>query len=248
MSQDKQAILSRWFKVGEEIPLDNQRTGVVISFDKTYIGRGGFDYQHAGIYLNFLKPLIVFKENSWEPRFLSCVGVKKECENRGVTIEELEKLKVKIGDLPDTPFWEGDEVFNKFGSKLHIAKIIYKDNPSHILYQEDGGSEATEIAFSLSQRGNIWKLTHGAPLDFASIDEEAKFYQSLGMSQKVQSTSEDGLWSLTAAIEAIHRGEGDQMKLKDKQKLSFIVIKYDNEEFGERMRTHILTQFLDIEN
>jgi hypothetical protein len=109
-------------------------------------------------------------------------------------------------------------------------------------------------------------MGHGEPMEFTSIDEEAAFYKSLGMSRNVtevaaleqreladatefrDANEEQNFYaSMTAtfpeAIKALRDGNADEMKLRDKKQMTFVVIKYDNEEFGRRMRAHTLAKF-----
>ena len=94
----------------------------------------------------------------------------------------------------------------------------------------------SKIALTLIERGNIWKLEHGEPLSFGSLDEEAAFYKSLGMSRKVPGNNSNGFWYFAAGIHSLHDGSADQLIVKNKGTLEVVLIKYDNEEFGNRMR------------
>ena len=101
----------------------------------------------------------------------------------------------------------------------------------------------------LVEKGEIWKLEHGDPLSFTDIEEEALFYKSLGMSQKVPREGADCIWQLWAAVQAIQQGRADRYIPKDRKKQQVVLIKYDNRAFGERMRKHVLEpigMYLDL--
>ena len=175
-------------------------------------------------------------------------------------MEKIKALEVRLCNLPDTPFWVGDIVKKDVGRQMSvrdgvIATVNYNyttinyrvttslDTPSQTELWEEAG-------LTLVERGNIWKLEHDEPLTFtgeteeARLLEEAKFYKSLGMSQKVRHFShhvgdepEAGdLWELRAGIQKLQSGEADQLIVKNKKTQAVILIKYDNEEFGNRMR------------
>ncbi len=81
--------------------------------------------------------------------------------------------------------------------------------------------------FALVERGNLCKMEHDEPLDFTDIEEEAKFFQKLGMSSKlnqslrVPDAVEAGFvvsyktekFDIASALKCIHLGEGHKMKL-----------------------------------
>ena len=107
----------------------------------------------------------------------------------------------RLRDLPETKFWEGDFVksltqriwdTNVFTiSRINYDYInkqrddgspmpIYDVNP----YPDQGGTTAMgEDELSLISRGNVWKYYHNIPIEFASIAEEARFYNSIGRTQ-----------------------------------------------------------------
>ena len=73
----------------------------------------------------------------------------------------------------------------------------------------------SKIALTLIERGNIWKLEHGESLSFGSLEEEADFYKSLGMSRKLVNTKEeDGLWSMKEAFDMLSLDMVDKIIIK----------------------------------
>lgn len=252
------AARKEWFKVGDEIFTYGQ-SGIVIGFGEKYIGRGGLLHAEAGTYIDFTN--ILFAPTDGSPKkfvryvpmdFTTTATIQKICE-------QLCGVYIRIGDLPETPFWEGDTVsinddLYGYACGAWVVECINYDTPDKICTLKtaalcstggDGYLHKSKSSdhLQLLARGNIWKLAHGEPLDFTDINEEAKFHQSLGMSQKVRHPITDGnLWEIGDAIKAIARGEGHQTKFKDKNSMAFVLIKYDNEEFGKRMRAHTLKQ------
>ena len=261
---DVGGVLKEWFKIGDEVTLNTGESGIVIGFGEKYIVRGGFRHKYAGTYIDFEKLFIAPTDGS--PRtFVSVESFNKMRILPGY----LSSVFIRIGDLPETPFWEGDIVAFR-------DKVVMKSDGGHVQnydchtvlrhkYLQDGGIECwiatperVEIRVGspddlvLMSRGNLWKLDHGEPMIFTSINDEAKFYQSLGMSQKVIRTHSPYSslppcgpeeWGMEAALSLILEGNADEMKLKNKKPMTFVVIKYDNEKFGCRMRAHTLAKF-----
>jgi hypothetical protein len=253
MSQYSKALRAKWFQVGDEVTINRgSQKGIVLGFGKRHIGRNGYHcHKISGVYIDFRNILVADEAGS--EVYVDAIGLVPPPALASVTaycdiLGKMSTLKIKITDLPDTPFWEGDHVLLGSGTGSYIIeRIRYDEKP--IRYETYGGRRiSTDGAFQLVKRGNIWKLAHGEPLDFPDINEEAKFHQSLGMSQKVRNPIMCGdIWGVGKAIEAIVHGKGDQMKVKHQKPLAFVVIKYDNEEFGKRMRAHTLKQFVGIE-
>ena len=257
---DVGGVLKEWFKIGDEVTLNTGESGIVIGFGEKYIVRGGFRHKYAGTYIDFEKLFIAPTDGS--PRtFVSVESFNKMRILPGY----LSSVFIRIGDLPETPFWEGDIVAFR-------DKVVMKSDGGHVQnydchtvvshkYLQDGHIECwiasrerveTRIDFpekiTLIHRGNLWKMDHGEPMIFASIEEETKFYQSIGMSQKLTHPSELPPWTseefgMETALSIVRRGFADEIKLKDKKLMTFVVIKYDNEELGKRIRALTLAKF-----
>jgi hypothetical protein len=253
-------LLSRWYKVGEKVQLaarDNQ--GTIIGFGKRYVPRGGHQHKQAGIYINFTK-LHVIRDQGWE----ECLVDVSHLQTYYITPERMElarsgeisKLMIKIGELPETPFWEGDIVsigYENFGTAT-VSEIDYSEKD--VCYkvemarpQGHGWSQTVHgwaETFVLVERGNLWKMAHGEPMQFASLEKEAAFYKSLGMSQKltcmISGYDQIHVCEIGEALAQIRNGHADQMKIKDKRKPTYVLIKYDDREFGKRMRAHTLAK------
>lgn len=253
-------LLKGAVQVGCSVAITKERAGICIGFAEKYIPRGGFEHKHAGVYIDFATAIVKPRDGGPNER----VNVAD-----GSLGEERAEISIRIGDLPDTPFWEGDFVRIKNAHELQppvpnvsswcVDSINLQQgfipHPSFNISLPSGlkrsGMCADEL--TLVKRGNLWKMEHGEKMEFASIEEEAKFYQSLGMSKKLTHTVHRGfvgeiaettdIWKLTDAAMCLVRGEGDDMKLKDKKNMTYVVIKYDSGEFGKRMRAHALAKF-----
>ena len=253
-------LIDAWWKVGNEVRLNTNKSGIVIGFGEKHIHRGSLRHKYSGCYIDFEKLFVAPTDGS--PRTLISAW---SLTNMSLEVEVPSRVFIRIGDLPETPFWEGDIVAFR-------DKVVMKSDGGHVQnydchtvvshkYLQDGGIECwiatperVEIRVGspddlvLMSRGNLWKLDHGEPMIFASIEEETKFYQSIGMSQKLTHPSELPPWTseefgMETALSIVRRGFADEIKLKDKKLMTFVVIKYDNEELGKRIRALTLAKF-----
>jgi hypothetical protein len=234
--------------------------GTVVGFGEKYIERGGFRHKYAGTYIDFEKILIAPSDGS-PKRYLDCRSGNNPRPIFASLDKDMSDAYVRIGDLPETPFWEGDTVNTQFhgGVKLIVSSIDYTNRrePAYNLQTETGinACNALQNQLVLLERGKLWDFEHGEPIEFSNIEEEALFHKSLGMSQKiihrvripsdsvVPVTIETEEFSVESALQYIHNGDAHEMKIKDKKNITCVVIKYDDEEFGERMRAHTLAKF-----
>lgn len=108
---------------------------------------------------------------------------------------------VRLGDLPDTKFWEQDKVRVRFphdGSvrEMVITHISYGDMfntradgspwPFYgVRYAEGGQTSAEESWIELVERGNLWRYHHGQTPVFTDLKEEASFFQLIGQTEEV---------------------------------------------------------------
>lgn len=173
-------------------------------------------------------------------------------------MDQMARILIYSGPLPETPFWEGDRVKLKSVSSRAdpegwvVREIDYDSPPNTDDYVYRITSTRPELrheywgdGLELLARGNLWKMEHGEPMSFAGIEEEGLFYKSLGMSDKIRHPMDgiDLAFDFPQAIQVLRAGGADQMKVRNKSRPDYILIKYDNEEFGERMRAHTLTKF-----
>ncbi|MDO8521556.1 MAG: hypothetical protein Q7S52_05570 [bacterium] len=271
-AEEKNALIASWFHVGEEVRVNFRMQGsnlaTVLGFGERYVGRGGFTHKLAGVYIDYLSVHIVSKNGGYRefvspgqlegPHVPYVTGYESS-----VLLGKMRDLNIRIGDLPDTPFWVGDLVDVRAAprelSPYRVVEVNYGVSPP--IYglestQPDKNRCNTEeagVAF-LVKHGNIWNLEHGKPLSFQGETEEkrllaeAAFYKSLGMSVRFQrskrtgvnewsnETGQDDRWSMGTGIGMLQKGTADQIKVVDEKDLLVVIIKYDNVEFGNRMR------------
>lgn len=100
--------------------------------------------------------------------------------------------QVRLGDLPETKFWEQDKVRVRFPNErdeqvVTIGRIDYHHMHKHrddgspwpfydVRFMEGGQTSAEEAWIELVERGNVWKYHNNQPLAFADLKEEASFF------------------------------------------------------------------------
>ncbi len=143
---------------------------------------------------------------------------------------------VRVADLPETEFWEGDIVTNDdlvahlgnyAGSHGAVAGRFYIDNikwdwmgqtrldgspmPFYDIspFPDGGLTTGTDEPLTLVERGNVWKYFHDEPMTFASLEDEAKFHQTMGLYTEVRNPVTK-LFSFTKdeALDALKTGLG----------------------------------------
>ncbi len=266
-----QKIRRYWYLYGDEIYVPTlKRKSVVVGFGQKIIPRAGFDHKRAGIYIDFQKILVATKAGEDSRTFVSKQPVEMTNEDWRTRSIDVGRIFIRIADLPETPFWEGDVVRSIIGTEDYLQKrhiivgIDYADEIQFSRYQtvEIGGKNQHSTSngsrsIEMVNRGNLWKMEHGEPMEFASIEKEAEFYKSLRMSHKLSYwVSEMGSGSsrmsepnssdeyeFAQAIKKLKDCTADRIIMKDKSKVTFVLIKYENQEFGDRMRAHTLAKF-----
>ena len=128
----------------------------------------------------------------------------------------------RIGDLPSTKFWEMDKVRVRCPSepeedavisridygRLHERRNDGSPWPFYDVQSAEGGTMSIEESWAtLTERGNLWKHYHNEPLSFASIKEEAGFFELIGQSEDVRNPA-SGLycWTKEEVLDAIRNG------------------------------------------
>ena len=250
-----ESLLREWLYQGQEvISPGTGKKATVLSFEKKYLQRSGFDHKRAGVYFDFNRVRIV--EKSRHEHVWNAWGLFSDDQwPTQATCEKMDNLFVRLGDLPDTPFWVGDTVSAggadcEARSGHYIVKSICYDvepddrnryvlDGSHI-EGKDYNPKCKTSSLRRVSRGNIWKLEHGKPLSFPGATEEkrlleeAAFYKSLGMSHKVIFTdTESELWPIGGGLRELREGRADRLIIKNAQ---VTLIKYDDVGFGNRMR------------
>ena len=258
LSQEEvRKIRQNWYMAGDSIAEPGCAPGTIVGFGKRYLQRGGFDHKRAGVYMDFFTIHVVGKDGrEWVHNLCP-----EEARNNGLTgrFADIARLNVRICDLPDTPFWVGDIVSKNVGrqraesdgviAEVHHDRVPIQYAVTRATNNPLPAGRWHENGLTLVERGNVWKLEHGEPLLFASLDEEAKFYKSLGMSQKLVNTREkDGLWSMKEAFDMLSLDRVDKITIKGAygnvpQGPRVVLIKYDNENLGRRVRDETLRQF-----
>lgn len=251
-------LLKKYFKCGDEV-IQLGKRGVVVGFGEKYIARGGLQHKFAGTYIDFGQ-LIVASTDGRSRASMCHVYMDHKLHEVYMRTQD---VYIRIGDLPETPFWEGDTVSYPYrgGATQWVVKRIDSAVGRETIYtiQIEGGAYACNVIamhLKLVSHGNLWKMEHGEPLDFPSIEEEALFFKSLGMSRNVtEFVSRSSLadnrrdaapklhCELKEALCAIRKWRiADEVKIINKD-MKCVVIKYDDEVFGNRMRAHTLAKF-----
>ncbi len=124
----------------------------------------------------------------------------------------LREKYVRLGDLPETKFWEHDKVRVRFPHdgiehEMTIGRIDYHQMhegrsdgspwPFYgVNYSAGVSTTAEESWIELIERGNVWKYHNNQPLSFADLKEEASFFQLVGQAEEMRNPT-NGLYSWT---------------------------------------------------
>ena len=254
-------LLRNNVKIGQSLDLGNKRSGTAVGFAKKYIGRGGLTHKHAGVYIDFATAIAAPYDGGPDELVTINLG----------SMTEIANIHVRIRDLPKTPFWEGDVVsfaterctdLRSAEERFVIERINYSVTAMQVSMRSLSGSSAGGplSAMRLIERGKIWKFEHGEPLNFSDIKEEAKFHQSLGMSEKVSvevvnpvnmphvTLAEYHEFDIADSLKLVLEGKAHQLKLKDRRKMTFVLIRYEDRTFGERVRQDTLRHLRSFES
>lgn len=149
-------------------------------------------------------------------------GLYEETRNKLVN-------RVYLGPLPETKFWELDEVTiapgaryrPQYGQIFEICSVDYysletertNDRYPGILYNiestingEPSGGRfmLRESELLLSRRGNVWKYFHNELPAFKDLQEESSFHKMIGRSKEVRNPKTDLYsWTLEEILEAM---------------------------------------------
>jgi len=132
------------------------------------------------------------------PNFRFMVGNKVavtnyDMENGTITAIDFEDIiNLRTGELKPEEAWR----------KNHIIKVDF----------DKGGTvrvAASDLVFL--EYGNYWAyLNDKSELKFKDLQEEARFYRSLGkVTQLMNPATEDYSWTIEQAVEAVRKGEAD---------------------------------------
>ena len=131
--------------------------------------------------------------------------------------------QVRLGDLPETTFWEQDKVRVRFppdGSthEMVIGRIDYhhmhkrRDDGSpwpfyDVRFMEGGQTSVEESWIELVERGNVWKYHNNQPLAFTDLKEEASFFQLVGQTEEMRNPKNNLYdWTEKEVLDAIQNG------------------------------------------
>jgi len=177
-------------------PLDDKTEVTVVAFCSIYYGRTGFLYDgmEPGVYLNDSYTIV-----SNNGTLLSIDSCYLELKNKDLENERRKEKKffkkVKIQDLPETPFYEMDVVkIKETGEIRTIGSIDYSylnsfcndkvtPYPCYRLHPIDSKCSYTSRNaqdIELIKRGNVWNEFHNLPLVFNYLSEEAEYAKQRG--------------------------------------------------------------------
>src|SRR5690606_29229846 len=131
--------------------------------------------------------------------------------------------QVRLGDLPETKFWEQDKVRVRLPHdggehEMVVCSIDYCrmydrcDNGSpwpfyNLQYMDAGRIGAEESWIELIERGNVWKYHNNQPLSFIDLKEEASFFQLVGQTEEVRNPKNSLYsWTRKEVLDAIESG------------------------------------------
>lgn len=248
--------------------------GVVCGFYDAilYYGRTGSGARKQGVYHHKGAVSVWLPDGRIVPGDCHVQMVDKDEEKRrDVAMRDergvLRHEEVRLGDLPSTQFWEEDRVTvrlpNRRGGVNEEEAVVARIDYGSIHKRRDGGSpwpfydlrlwgggvgaSAEESWMTLVERGPVWKFYHGEPIGFASINEEAKFFDLIGRTEEVRNPA-NGLydWTEEEAIGAIRSGIGHSISVS----ISFLgsdsrisVKRFRDGDLGQRVARATLERF-----
>ncbi len=134
----------------------------------------------------------------------------------------LHTKQVRLGDLPETKFWEHDKVRVRFPQRdTHDMTIVHigyqqihdrRDDGSpwpfyRVNFLDGSSTNAEESWIELIERGNVWKYYNNHPLSFVDLKEEADFFQLVGQTEEMRNPMNKLYsWTEGEVIEAILNG------------------------------------------
>lgn len=270
-------VLSIGDQCSIKIPKENREWGynpcpdgtivTVTSFIDSYYGRTGNFGREPGVYQNGCWVNVSNGQKEWCENTGRLTLVDEEEYKHRVADWRVspEKYRVKLRDLPATAFWEGDfitcsaiKVFN--WGKLYIQGIDYQNignfcadgvTPMPIYMVSGigvgGYTHVGENECSLIERGNVWKYYHNEVINFASLAEEASFFDLLGHTYEVRNPANKLYsWTKDEVLEAIRQGIAHGFSVSNGLFGSGprpTAIRFKNEELGKRVAEATLRGF-----
>lgn len=221
-------------------PAPDGTVAEVVGFSEIPYGRvGNFGYK-PGIYHNRSWPKVklptgeVISIGGWNLEPFDKAEYDKKYKARKAP-DCFDKERDFIRNLPETKFWEHDEVkpvsqkaIKHLGEceRVFIVRIDYGDIGRKIM---DGSpwpfyvvSDAIhggwtinfrEDDFELVKRGNVWNYYHNLPLVFKDLKEKANFYQAIGRTKEVRNPANKIYrWTKDEVLKAIQDGIAHSMR------------------------------------
>ncbi|MGB4762445.1 MAG: hypothetical protein WBP12_03785 [Candidatus Saccharimonas sp.] len=210
-----------WTSTFNDVP--NGTPGVVCGFHEavTYWSRVPVYGREPGVYY------VRGAAKIWLPNgrtvesggFAQLVNREEEARRDAALRDEsgiLRSSDVRISDLPDTKFWEQDEVFVPGEGKGRIATVYYDSlgkltSPMYRVefYPDEYNSMISQDSAELVARGNVWRHYHNEPLEFEDINAEAEFFTNIGQTTEVKNPRSNLYdWTLPEALQALRVGLG----------------------------------------
>lgn len=219
----------------------------VISYSTIYYGRT-CSFDKGGVYEN---DQYVVVENAKGQRTQMSTSNLSAIDGISEMMARRPKENRRLGDLPDTKFWEMDTVKDEEGEIVKVQHIWYDQigefcndgvTPMSIYACGLDGNGVTyrrESSLSLVERGNVWKRAHGEDMSFMSTRDEIDFYILVGDAKEMPNPRlETGRyhWTKTAALESIRDGYGHYFL----DKAHSMVLEFDDEKVGAMARDYWL--------
>lgn len=237
-------------------PAPDGTKGMILDFGRIANPRYGlFAGQKPGIYLNRYHAKVSLDGSA--TLMLSSTHFRSpDAERRENPSPEERKKKDFVGELPETPFWEGDKVdpINYAWGPVFVHKINYLENA--ITYElSETWPERKPVArvffdsgLRLVERGWVWKHYHDEPIAFPDLQSEGNFHMQLGLAEQIicPETKHYGWPTLESVLKGIEDGLGHAFTASRGffgGPLSHAVYRYNDEELGKRLADKVLSEF-----
>jgi hypothetical protein len=243
-------------------PCDDGTVAQVAGFGEMHYGRTRSYGLEPGVYRNASWVKVDDGDKEWlehDGRLTLVDGAEYERREKEWRADDESwlKRKVRLRDLPETKFWEGDHVrCSTHPDATIVQRVEYRwgERDGAFTYAVSDSMTAgwngyaRDDRLELVERGDVWKYYHGEPLTFDSLDDEANFFKLLGHVEDLRNPAHDDLyaWTKEEALEAIRTGYAHGFSVGTNMfsgTLRHDVIRYRDEELGARVRQATLAGF-----
>lgn len=223
-----------YFRIGDVVVDRNNEHRVITGYKTEGFGWLNAYRNPPGVYADKSYVAVRTLEGLQRPGFYSHALLSHATQEVASTRSALEKRrveKVRVSDLPNPKFWEGDLVrcgpnelyvnavdyaqlvFDTveksqpvyvLGAPLNPVRIFRSDDNANVLIAVDG-MRRSENQLRLLQRGNVWKHHHDDPLKFNTIRDELLFHIMMGWFEPVV----EKIYSEAEAARYVARGTAD---------------------------------------